>query len=635
MARLTLRQLRYEGDKYIFISPLFSNGVVIVEGENGAGKSTFSDLLYFAMGGNVAKFKREGRNKHIEVTSDTNNFVELTVEINAETFKFKRYIGINEIAVFSETEMIGVFPVFRSKDVKETFSDWVLAKIGIDGFNLYFSRYKGRISFSDLFRLIYHDQAQDADRIYKQHDNDGNLVSDSSAFRKAIFEILVGRASTEYYSALDELNKISKDLNEAKAGVTVFGKAIAKLGNTEDWNTTKISEELGKVESQLEKLQALRTSLRASGSSGDTQSVLSDLRNKLDSAQVNLTDTNSELGKIQSELTSLQELKRTLILEVTQIKKIIFTHEQLQLFSPDTCPYCLSQVHRPHGKCICASPIDEMQYERFFYSTAEYLGILKAKQRNVETVSTGIENCEDQIKALRTKASGLQQETATQQQRISSAVAAKALPMDFSKLDEIDNKIVDLRTRQETLINQLALERDRQSLEDQLASLESAKTGKQAEVDRLEAESRQQMHSLVDKFNEKYNALLKETVSNCRRAKIDDDYMPVINDGDYVEASAIVPKRLMYFLTLLSLSLEFEEINYPRFLLIDTPDTAGIDDDNLRKAIAKIPEVIGAKDIANCQVILTTGVDMYPPALTNSVILKITKADRLLKKRAT
>ena len=635
MARLAIRQLRYDGDKYEFSSPIFPDGIIVLEGENGTGKSTFSNLIYFCLGGTVAAFKRDGRSKHTEVTSDSNNFVELTIQIATDTFKIKRLIGTNDVAVFSEKETIGVFPVFRSKDNKYIFSDWLLETLGIDGFTLHFSRHKGKINFTDLLRLIYYDQTQDPEKVYKQADNDNGYVSDSQVFRKAIFEILIGQTFTTYYAALDELTSIEKTLSETKGSIDAFATAVVRFGKSEDWNTIKITEELRAVESQLQKLMGLRTALRSQGDSGDTSSVLSDLRSKLETVQISQTDSQVKMNDLLAELRSLQELKRNLIVEVTQIKKILFTHEQLNLFSPDTCPYCLNVIGRPHGNCICGTSVDESQYERFFYSSAEYMNILKSKQRNVETVAKAIKDCEENVVYVNKDLADLRDENIKIQKNITSAVGSKASKIDFSKLDEIDNKIIELRSTEETLVKQLALEEERQKMEDKLSSLESAKSAKSAIVDKLDAESRSQMTGTLQKFNEKYSALMQDTIANCRRARIDDSYMPVINDGDYVESSAVVPKRLMYFLTLLSLSTDDPKINFPRFLLIDTPDTAGIDDPNLKRAISKIPEVIGKDKLNDCQVILTTGLNMYPDNLKSSVLIKLSKQDRLLKEKKT
>lgn len=630
MARLAIRQLTYSGDKYVFSSPVLSDGVIVVEGENGTGKSTFSDLIYFCLGGNVPKFRKSSSAKHIEITSDTNNFVELHIQIDESNFKLKRYFESNDIAVFSETEVLGVFPVIRSKTSKHIFSDWILDQLGIGRFTLYFSRFKGQINFSDLLRLIYHDQAQDPDKIFKKQDTT-SFISDSGTFRKAIFEVLVGRSFTEYYKALDELNSIERERTEIKGAIDAFTSTVDKFGRTEDWNTIRIQEELVQIEAQMNKLNISRESLRQSNSTGNTLAVLPNLKIELENLQTEQPSLLDELNAIYGEMNNLQSLKRSLIIEVTQIKKIIFTHEQLKLFSPDTCPYCLSAVERSHQKCICGNTVDEAEYERFFYSSEEYLNILKSKQKNVDTVETLIDACQERASEIKTQISDLKDEYKNIQARISAAVVEKTSSIDFSKLNEIDDKILELRTKKESLKNQLKVETTRQEMEDRLSRLEATYRSKPAEVDKLEAISREQMIDTLQDFNDRYNKLMMETVSNCRRAKLDDSYMPIINEGDYVELSALVPKRLMYFLTLLHLSVKNDGMNFPKFLLIDTPDTAGIDDDNLKKAISKIPEVIDGNSASSCQAILTTGINMYPESLKGNVVLSLTKKDRLLK----
>ena len=88
--------------------------------------------------------------------------------------------------------------------------------------------------------------------------------------------------------------------------------------------------------------------------------------------------------------------------------------------------------------------------------------------------------------------------------------------------------------------------------------------------------------------------------------------MPIINDGEYKEASVGVPIRLMYFLTLLKLSLKDEDIPFPRFLLIDTPENLGIDKSNLEKSISKLLTGNDLKNRSKYQIILTTGIKKYP-----------------------
>ena len=137
---------------------------------------------------------------------------------------------------------------------------------------------------------------------------------------------------------------------------------------------------------------------------------------------------------------------------------------------------------------------------------------------------------------------------------------------------------------------------------------------------------------MIDKrteFSKRYTSLLSATVKEVRTASIDDSYMPVINQGEYREASANVPKRLMYYLTLLGMSLDDSEMAFPRFLLVDTPQTAGIDKGPLIACIQMIQTTLsGSKDPG--QVILTIGPDRLPDTLDDNVFFTIDADAHLL-----
>ena len=119
-------------------------------------------------------------------------------------------------------------------------------------------------------------------------------------------------------------------------------------------------------------------------------------------------------------------------------------------------------------------------------------------------------------------------------------------------------------------------------------------------------------------FSDRYTKFLSETVKDVRSASLDDSYMPVINQGEYREASSSVPKRLMYYLSLFSMSLDDSEMAFPRFLLIDTPQTASIDKDKLVACIETIETTL-TKSKSPGQVILTIGRDRLPSSLDENV----------------
>ena len=144
----------------------------------------------------------------------------------------------------------------------------------------------------------------------------------------------------------------------------------------------------------------------------------------------------------------------------------------------------------------------------------------------------------------------------------------------------------------------------------------------------LEIKANQEMESTVRDFNEEYNSLMMATLKDCRSAKIDSDsYDPIIDGGIYREASARVSIRFNYYLTILKMALKNPEIKFPRFLMIDTPQTAGIDTEELKKLIGQLSEL----KQEHYQVILTTAHGLYPNDLKDSVVERLSDNDKLLK----
>jgi len=127
---------------------------------------------------------------------------------------------------------------------------------------------------------------------------------------------------------------------------------------------------------------------------------------------------------------------------------------------------------------------------------------------------------------------------------------------------------------------------------------------------------------------------MTETLAECRTARISPDtYLPVLDEGEYKEHSSSVSTRLMYYHTLLQMSLDDPDVPFPRFLLIDTPETAGIELDKLKICLKKIEE-IKEKSKIQFQVILTTGLGKYPEEFKPyRKIYMPTKADALLKRK--
>ena len=135
----------------------------------------------------------------------------------------------------------------------------------------------------------------------------------------------------------------------------------------------------------------------------------------------------------------------------------------------------------------------------------------------------------------------------------------------------------------------------------------------------------------IKAFNEIYNELMKRSLYNIENEMIDEDYMPYIDNGAYKNKSADVPKRLMYYFTCLSLGLKMKTVKHPHFLLIDTPEAVGIDDDNLKDNLQLLDLALELSKknpndiIGKYQVILTTGENKYPDIYADKVKLRFSE----------
>lgn len=635
MANILINKVKYEGANYYFESPKLTAGLNIIEGSNGSGKSTFMNLIYFCLSGTVQEFRRGTNEAHIEITRDTENFVELDVVINDKGFLFQRYIDKNDITIISTDGDAKILPINRSKNEKFVFSDWMLETLGITAVEVFQGVNHFKINFRDLLRLIFHDQELNPRKVYKSADFD-NIISDSELVRKIIFQLLLGKSFSEYYSTLAKQKEGEKDASLRKALLdeyTLISRSLKENGD--DLNLTFLNAELLEKESQHTRLTEYRSSLKIDRpTSSSSFAEISQLKSDILNNELKLNSLQRKESESLEELSKLYQLKENLILEVTQIKKIIHSHDKLSLFSADTCPYCLRLVDRVEGHCVCGNKVDESQYERFFYNSEEYLQIFKAKQKTVETIDLAIKSSIEEAGAIRDERNAINEVNEALKNNIRTLLQNVDSGIDSSQLNKVDDQILATREKISSLKQRIEVEKKLNSLQGQYDTAVRVLEELRDKARTLEIGSNTDIRTKVDEFNVIYNDFMTNTLKNCRSAKIDiDDYMPVINNGEYREASSTVPVRLMYYLTLIKMSITNDQVKFPKFLLIDTPETAGIDEENLLKGLSQISKLDNKDAVPKFQIILSTALNKYPNDYAGNVFLTLTDDDRLLKKR--
>lgn len=637
MGRLAIRRVVYSGDKYSFESPYLNDGIVIMEGVNGHGKSTFMNLIYYGLGGRVQAFNKNDDNdfqKHNEIFYDTNNYVELLIEIDDEKYELTRYIGDNLIFVVGEDEKVSETCVLRSQSDEHTivFSDWILEKLNIKVFDIVQGTRSFKLNFTDLMRLVYHDQETGVDKVYKEADN-SNFLSDSLEIRKAIFEILLGKTYNDYYSALGQYKLTLKELEKAQAVMDSYDEFLGEVLDYDLANVVHINSMISENQEMIEKVQIEREiASREQSNSDEIWKLIGQQKNELMLNQHKLEEWESAKNLTTQSIDKILYLIDESEKELSEIEKIRLVNKKLKLFTPNTCPYCLREVEREKGKCICGNDIEEEQYEKFFYTDEEYLDILKVKKKSIQSLEQLLERKSQRLKIIIGHIEKTEQSIEKIRLYINELTKDIATNYNSAYIRQLDDRERELNEIVLELQQAENLAKKRETLASQVIQLRNKVEGLKIRVDSFLNTAREDMLNKKKDFDEVYFSLMERADEHCYSAYIGDDYMPHINWGAYRERSAAVPKRLMYFLTLLIESLK-NEANFPRFLMIDTPNKEGIDKENLIKNIGLLAEADKYTEEMKTQyqIILTTGIDTYPEDFKNKVFYKLEGENYLLQ----
>ena len=545
-----------------------------------------------------------------------------------------RYIGDNLIFIVGEDEEVIQTCVYRKQSDESTivFSDWILSKLDIDVFDIVQGTKNFKLNFTDLLRLIYHDQATEVDKIYKEADN-SNFLSDSLEIRKAIFEVLLGKTYNDYYYTLGQYKLKLKEFEKAQAVMNSYDDFLGEILDYDLENVVHIKKMIAENHEMVEKVQLERNLVMNEESNADEvwqlinqqKALLISIQRDQDYWEKAKVLTNQSIDKIVYLIDEAEK-------ELAEIEKIRLVNKKLKLFTPNTCPYCLREVERKKGKCICGSDILEEQYEKFFYTDEEYLDILKVRKKSIQSMNDLLERKNGRMKNIHSNIEKDEKEI----ERIKKYIAdlSKDVTSNYNSayVRQLDERERELNARISELQQAEELAKKRDTLVSEVTSLRNQVESLKIKVDVFLNSAKEDMLNKKKDFDEIYSDLMQRADGQCYSAYIGEDYLPHINMGQYRERSASVPKRLMYFLTLLIESLK-NDINFPRFLMIDTPNKEGIDKDNLIKNIALLTEADKYNYENKCpfQIILTTGNDTYPEDYKKFVFFKLEGEKYLLQ----
>jgi hypothetical protein len=647
MGSLKINRVSYFGNEYYYESPVLENGINIIVGDNGSGKSTFSFFLDYGLGGNVEHFKKnkdpnsKSKNKKMVreyslIVNDKDNFVLLDVSINGISYEFKRFINTNEIFINDGEDNFSK-KLYRQGDA-DIFSDWLLSKLGIEVFDLSLGRHNWRIGFKDLYRLMYYDQETSPIKVFKAPDAE-NFISDSDVIRKAIFETLLGKTSETYNLSYSTYRKAKLGYEQLNNELSEF----CKLNNVSPDCEYDLEEENQEIEELIRTIEDIENERELAACSktkfGHNLELIENLKEKYFQKSIELNQYKMDQDRLVVEIFRIDNFKKDLEFEIKQINKIIFTHDKLSIFSTTTCPFCSKEIDEDRQKlCLCGHEKDEENTTKFVYSSSDYRHIYAQKNKKLATI-------EDAIIAVRKDA-------------LENTMKIDQVSSEIESIETKLSQLVNISTHEGNLVSLSELNSRLNQLNDDLyfkqreyltckefEKLNTEKELKKEARDKAERESKRQEHifnnankATIKEFGKILESLVDKSSLSCETMSMDSDYMPLVDGGIYREKSSAVTVRMMYYFTMLSYSLANPRVKFPRFLVMDTPEDSGIDKEKLIKNLALLEGKLKEYNSLNAdyQVILTTGEDRYPPLYQSYVkeTFEEKKGDFILKPRS-
>lgn len=625
MGSLIVKRVKYSGENYSYESPELKKGINVILGDNGSGKSTFSYFIEYALGGKIKPFDNDDEDaRYSLILEDTNNFVQLDILINEVQYSLKRFIGKQDIFV-DDGEVTEIYPVSR-RSASFIFSDWLLGKLTIPVFEMYLGGVHWYFNFNDLFRLLNYDQNTEPKKIYKAPVAE-NFIADSIIIRKSIFEILLGISSAEYFKKLDILKAETKKRDLAKALLQNFE---ATNGKPEE--SDRLNERQSDINSQLKKLEQERDFYQMKETTVDDKiGELAEIQSTLVDLEVKSSKERIFLKSLENEKIKVDQVHHNLLEEIQQIQKIIFTHDRLDLFSMEVCPFCMNKKEVIKGLCICGSKFIEDDYEKFVYNSSEYKDILSHKQKSIKAITQAKEEYEQEVQQVIKKVANFSLLIQEYTEKLRNIIKTAEFAGSTTVVNDYNDRILMLKEQLLRIDYDVKTSNEWRKLNEDFN--EKVETLRIAQITYNKAKANYDKNNAgtIELFNKFYSKLLSQSSYESTVAHIDEDYMPFIDNREYKANSSEVPKRLMYYFTILALALKLPSVKHPRFLLIDTPEDSGIDTEHLNQNIELLLEAIklGEDDdtVKDFQVILTTGYGKFPASFEKYVIERFSKAD--------
>ena len=570
---ICLRRLRVLRQGKVAYDQPFHTGVNIIRGENGSGKSTISDFIFYALGGEFNSWKKAaGLCDEVQAEILTpSGALTIRREIGSKTTAPAIFFAPLEEANRHASDGWQSHPLHRT-DSRDSFSQILFRAAEIPEAQ---SQGSSNITMHQILRLAYSDQRTPTGKLFRFEQWDTRDI------REAVGNLVCGLNVYEAYDIQLRLRELGKQFDvldqELRLRLAAFPED-ERLSTLEAINARlkELASERQKILTQIEGVDEFVAPEATEEFLTERKAavqLLGQAREKLKKTEQDVERTNLEVTDLDSFLVFLGNLAETLpnteaASEI--VGNIQFTH----------CPSCLAVLATTADKTkcvVCGQRVDpDLQELKYLQIRIDIDSQLKESR---ELHSDKVKNLENLRGDLRRQQREYQEQLAMFAARfdLSSSPRESYLAERNMRLGQLErearylSRLTDIAREVSQLSEQKAeVQRQIQRLKDRQGAL-----GIQNDKRRRQALT---LISLTTKEILQRDLPRQAEFANPNTVKVDfgDDAISVDDLMNFAESSNVVLKNSA-ILGLLFAATQDDNFFHPRFILLDNVEDKGME----------------------------------------------------------
>ncbi|MCP5411436.1 MAG: AAA family ATPase [Alphaproteobacteria bacterium] len=600
-ASFSLNRLRVIRRGQAVYDQVFHMGVNIIRGENGCGKSSISDFIFYILGGEFDRWKAapsQCDEVQAEVTTQ-GGVVTLRREIKTAQTPISVFFG--PMADAEKHALDGWTPYsIRRSENRESFSQIMFRSSGIPEAQ---SQGSANITMNQILRLLYADQRTPAALLFKFVDFDTREI------REAVGDLICGLSVYDMYDAELKLRDLKVKFDDASRRLTALiqslpvEEGLANIDNIEK-RVRELSIEEERVTAEARNVDAIIGDAETGEFLKERRSALSKLtklKNKIILAEGAVETLSFEITDIEQFVDYLADLADKLPraqASAELVGNIEFTH----------CPACLTPLKDTTDKehcAVCGSEADPEREQSKYLSIKLDLDIQlrEARQLLVEKRDELARNQRDSRELSRVY-EGLLSEFGTKYD-ISIAPRESYLAARYQRLGQIGRDKEYLGRLRERALQVRTLSNEKAALQGEITKVEDLRKA-------LEFQSKRRRSIALTAISDIARDLLHADMERQEEFKkadnvsirFADNAISVDGEMNFADSSSVILKNSA-ILSIFSAATLDQAFYHPKFLLLDNVEDKGMEpvrSHNFQKLIVERSEAAKVEH----QIIFTT-----------------------------